>query len=123
MLAAVPQSVNYSMMCGAVLTWGILWPIFNTKAGVWYPAGASPHPAHNSCTTQQSVCALSQAVSLRKWPDSWLQGPGRSVCLRSPPLLYLSCSAHALRAVQACLAPTCAASTVSCLPCPDLTSH
>ena len=32
----VPQIVNCSMMCGAILAWGILWPIFDTKAGKWY---------------------------------------------------------------------------------------
>ena len=35
----VPQIVNVSMMCGAILAWGILWPIIDTKAGNWYAAG------------------------------------------------------------------------------------
>ena len=26
------------MMAGAVLTWGLMWPIIGSKAGDWYPA-------------------------------------------------------------------------------------
>mmetsp|Transcript_7641 Transcript_7641/g.13535 ORF Transcript_7641/g.13535 Transcript_7641/m.13535 type:complete len:696 (-) Transcript_7641:192-2279(-) len=36
------HAVNYSMMLGAILGWGIMWPVFTKKAGEWYPAdGAS----------------------------------------------------------------------------------
>mmetsp|Transcript_1238 Transcript_1238/g.3007 ORF Transcript_1238/g.3007 Transcript_1238/m.3007 type:complete len:690 (-) Transcript_1238:366-2435(-) len=34
------HAVNYSMMVGAVIGWGIMWPIFTEKAGDWYPADA-----------------------------------------------------------------------------------
>ncbi len=26
------------MMLGAVISWGILWPVIDGKRGVWYPA-------------------------------------------------------------------------------------
>ena len=25
-------------MLGAILSWGILWPVINAKRGLWYPA-------------------------------------------------------------------------------------
>ncbi|GBG33106.1 Metal-nicotianamine transporter YSL2 [Hondaea fermentalgiana] len=34
------HSVNYSMMVGAIIGWGIMWPIFEGKAGDWYPEDA-----------------------------------------------------------------------------------
>lgn len=38
--------VNYSMMVGAILSWGIAWPLLNNRAGSWYPADL-PNPANN----------------------------------------------------------------------------
>ncbi len=35
----VPQVINYSMMVGAVVFFGILLPLIHKKAGSWYPAG------------------------------------------------------------------------------------
>eukprot|EP00516_Mucochytrium_quahogii_P004312 CAMPEP_0203749064 /NCGR_PEP_ID=MMETSP0098-20131031/3755_1 /ASSEMBLY_ACC=CAM_ASM_000208 /TAXON_ID=96639 /ORGANISM=" , Strain NY0313808BC1" /LENGTH=697 /DNA_ID=CAMNT_0050638007 /DNA_START=36 /DNA_END=2129 /DNA_ORIENTATION=- len=32
-----PHIVNYSMMFGSVISWGIMWPIIQGKAGDWYP--------------------------------------------------------------------------------------
>ena len=34
-----PLSVNYSMMVGAILSWGIAYPLLRNKAGDWYPTG------------------------------------------------------------------------------------
>lgn len=34
-----PHIVNYSMVFGAVLSWGILWPIIIGKEGEWYAEG------------------------------------------------------------------------------------
>jgi len=34
-----PHVVNVSMMVGAALTWGFLWPLIKTKEGDWYPEG------------------------------------------------------------------------------------
>ncbi len=29
--------VNYSMMVGAILSWGFAWPLVRNRAGDWYP--------------------------------------------------------------------------------------
>lgn len=34
-----PHIVNCSVMLGAILSWGILWPFISSKAGDWYPDG------------------------------------------------------------------------------------
>jgi hypothetical protein len=33
-----PAGVAWSMLVGAILSWGVLWPVLGAKAGVWYPA-------------------------------------------------------------------------------------
>ena len=38
-----PHIVNVSMMLGAILSWGILWPYIDGKAGDWFPAGLKEH--------------------------------------------------------------------------------
>lgn len=38
-----PHIVNVSMMLGSILTWGILWPYIDGKAGEWYPVGLREH--------------------------------------------------------------------------------
>jgi uncharacterized oligopeptide transporter (OPT) family protein len=32
-----PHIVNCSVLFGAIISWGILWPYITTKAGDWYP--------------------------------------------------------------------------------------
>lgn len=34
-----PHIVNCSVMLGAILSWGVLWPLISTKAGDWYSDG------------------------------------------------------------------------------------
>ena len=34
-----PHIVNCSVMLGAILSWGIMWPYISSKAGDWYPDG------------------------------------------------------------------------------------
>ena len=34
-----PHIVNFSLLLGAILSWGILWPFIESKAGDWYPEG------------------------------------------------------------------------------------
>ena len=34
-----PHIVNCSVMLGAVVSWGIMWPYISSKAGNWYPDG------------------------------------------------------------------------------------
>ena len=38
-----PHIVNVSMMLGAIITWGFLWPFIASKAGEWYPADLNEH--------------------------------------------------------------------------------
>ncbi|KAF6265154.1 putative metal-nicotianamine transporter YSL6-like protein [Scenedesmus sp. NREL 46B-D3] len=35
----VPPVVAWSMMLGAVLSWGVMWPLLARREGDWYPAG------------------------------------------------------------------------------------
>lgn len=35
----VPYVVAYSLMWGAVISWGVMWPLLAKKEGDWYPAG------------------------------------------------------------------------------------
>lgn len=35
----VSQRINLSMMLGAILSWGLMWPMLMGKAGDWYPEG------------------------------------------------------------------------------------
>ena len=35
----MPYVVAYSLMFGAVISWGIMWPLLTAKAGDWYPQG------------------------------------------------------------------------------------
>ncbi|KAG5245365.1 hypothetical protein OIU76_002506 [Salix suchowensis] len=41
-----PYMVNISLLLGAILSWGILWPIIETKKGDWYSADAKPTSLH-----------------------------------------------------------------------------
>lgn len=34
-----PHIVNCSVLLGAIISWGFLWPFISTKAGDWYPDG------------------------------------------------------------------------------------
>lgn len=37
----IPYVVSYSLMFGAVLSNGIMWPLISKQEGNWYPAGES----------------------------------------------------------------------------------
>ncbi|XP_034925394.1 probable metal-nicotianamine transporter YSL7 [Populus alba] len=41
-----PYMVNISLLLGAILSWGILWPIIETKKGDWYSADEKPSSLH-----------------------------------------------------------------------------
>ncbi|KAJ3682292.1 hypothetical protein LUZ60_014865 [Juncus effusus] len=34
-----PYIVNVSLVFGAIISWGIMWPLIGTKEGIWYPKG------------------------------------------------------------------------------------
>lgn len=36
-----PLSVAWSLVVGAVLSWGLLWPVLSSREGVWFPSGGS----------------------------------------------------------------------------------
>ena len=31
------------MLVGAILSWGLMWPLIERRAGDWYPAGLDSH--------------------------------------------------------------------------------
>ncbi|KAL3731765.1 hypothetical protein ACJRO7_028613 [Eucalyptus globulus] len=41
-----PYMVNISLLIGAVLSWGIMWPLIETKKGDWYSADLSASSLH-----------------------------------------------------------------------------
>lgn len=34
-----PHIVNVSVLLGAIISWGMMWPLIGNRAGDWYPAG------------------------------------------------------------------------------------
>ncbi|PWA69348.1 YELLOW STRIPE like 6 [Artemisia annua] len=38
-----PHIVNCSVLFGAILSWGLLWPFITTRAGNWYPPDLGPN--------------------------------------------------------------------------------
>ncbi len=34
-----PHIVNVSLLLGAILSWGLMWPLIRNHQGNWYPAG------------------------------------------------------------------------------------
>jgi hypothetical protein len=34
-----PLSVAWSLVVGAVVSWGLLWPVLSTREGAWFPSG------------------------------------------------------------------------------------
>ncbi|XWS63324.1 hypothetical protein CRYUN_Cryun06bG0085400 [Craigia yunnanensis] len=41
-----PYMVNVSLLIGAIISWGIMWPIIESKKGIWYSADLSPSSLH-----------------------------------------------------------------------------
>ncbi|PWA91798.1 oligopeptide transporter, OPT superfamily [Artemisia annua] len=41
-----PYIINVSLLLGAILSWGIMWPIIETKKGDWYGADLKPTSFH-----------------------------------------------------------------------------
>ncbi|KAG6715682.1 probable metal-nicotianamine transporter YSL7 [Carya illinoinensis] len=41
-----PYLINISLLVGAVLSWGIMWPLIDARKGSWYPAELSPSSLH-----------------------------------------------------------------------------
>ncbi|XP_021286301.1 probable metal-nicotianamine transporter YSL7 [Herrania umbratica] len=41
-----PYMVNVSLLIGAIISWGIMWPMIESKKGIWYSANLSPGSLH-----------------------------------------------------------------------------
>ncbi|XP_018834293.2 probable metal-nicotianamine transporter YSL7 [Juglans regia] len=41
-----PYLINISLLVGAVLSWGIMWPLIDARKGSWYSAELSPSSLH-----------------------------------------------------------------------------
>lgn len=41
-----PHIINVSLLIGGMLSWGIMWPLIETKKGDWYPADLKAHNLH-----------------------------------------------------------------------------
>ncbi|OMP05600.1 Oligopeptide transporter OPT superfamily [Corchorus olitorius] len=41
-----PYIINVSVLLGGILSWGLMWPLIETKKGDWYPAGLSSSNMH-----------------------------------------------------------------------------
>ena len=41
-----PYLVNVSLLVGAILSWGVMWPLIGAKKGDWFPAELSPSSLH-----------------------------------------------------------------------------
>jgi len=37
-----PYIINISVLLGELLSWGLMWPLIDTKKGDWYPADLKP---------------------------------------------------------------------------------
>ena len=71
-----PHIVNISVLLGAIVSWGLMWPLIQNHEGDWYPAGLksydfkglygykviSPVSTHNSLY-QLSMAAISYSTS------------------------------------------------------------
>lgn len=41
-----PYIINISVLLGGILSWGLMWPLIEKKAGDWYPADLKPSSMH-----------------------------------------------------------------------------
>ncbi|KAH8482980.1 hypothetical protein H0E87_027649 [Populus deltoides] len=41
-----PYIINISVLLGGILSWGLMWPLIDTKRGDWYPADLKPGSLH-----------------------------------------------------------------------------
>jgi len=37
-----PYIINISVLLGGVLSWGVMWPLIETREGHWYKKGLGP---------------------------------------------------------------------------------
>ncbi|XWS57296.1 hypothetical protein CRYUN_Cryun09bG0161700 [Craigia yunnanensis] len=41
-----PYIINISVLLGGILSWGLMWPLIETRKGDWYPADLPPNNMH-----------------------------------------------------------------------------
>ncbi|CAK7338697.1 unnamed protein product [Dovyalis caffra] len=41
-----PYIINISVLLGGILSWGLMWPLIDTKKGDWFPADLKPNSLH-----------------------------------------------------------------------------
>jgi hypothetical protein len=59
-----PLAVNVSMMIGAVLSWGIAWPLLTNREGSWYPAGLPSHSFEGLFACEPPALPTSRSATL-----------------------------------------------------------
>lgn len=57
-----PLSVAWSLVVGAVLSWGLLWPVLSTKEGSWFPSGELHTHNHGFFWLQHPPAVCNEAV-------------------------------------------------------------
>ena len=100
-----PYIVNVSLLLGAILSWGLMWPLINNQKGHWYSADIPPSSLHslqgyrvrsqlgaiNLLTSLLFIVAsidagvLSRRLDSWRWPLQHPQGPASNyilVCFR-----------------------------------------
>jgi hypothetical protein len=50
-----PLGIAWSMLVGAIISWGVLWPVLDAKKGAWYPADLSAWDARGLFGYQLSL--------------------------------------------------------------------
>ena len=58
----IPYVVSYSLMFGAVLSNGIMWPLISQQEGNWYPAGQSAQSFEGLFGYKVSHCGIMQTA-------------------------------------------------------------
>jgi len=76
--------VNVSMMIGAVLSWGLAWPLLKNRAGDWYPTGLASHSFRGLFACEQPA-----PCRVPSFPDCVCFAVGQPVCFAPSPVIIL----------------------------------
>ena len=58
----IPYVVSYSLMFGAILSNGIMWPLISKQEGNWYPAGESAQSFQGLFGYKVTSCLLQRII-------------------------------------------------------------
>lgn len=77
----VPHVVAWSMLLGAVLSWGLMWPLLAAREGDWYPAGVDGGDLKGlggykiwlsvALLLGEGLYMLVKALMLGRWSDNY----------------------------------------------------